>query len=116
MIGQVQSLKIYLASTPVDMRKSFDSLAAVARDFLRLDPLSGNLFVFFNKKRDKVKVLYWGRTGYCLFYKRMERGRFKIPSYVDGEGASVEMDQVELNMLLDGIKIEKVKRGKTPWE
>ena len=78
MIGQVQSLKIYLASAPVDMRKSFDSLAAVARDFLRLDPLSGNLFVFFNKKRDKVKVLYWGRTGYCLFYKRMERGRFKI--------------------------------------
>jgi len=106
------SINVFCSTKPVDMRKSFDSLAGLTRDFMGHNPSSGNLFVFFNKKRDKVKVLYWSKTGYCLFYKRLERGRFHIPTPVQDDETTVELDQVELDMILDGIETDKVERGK----
>ena len=106
------SINVFCSTSPVDMRKSFDSLAGLTRDFMGHNPLSGNLFVFFNKKRDKVKVLYWSKTGYCLFYKRLERGRFHIPVPGQDDKTTVELDQVELDMILDGIETDKVERGK----
>jgi transposase len=68
------TVKIYVAARPVDARLSFDGLAQVARQYVHQDPLSGHLFVFFNRRKDRVKILFWDRTGFCLFYKRLEQG------------------------------------------
>ncbi len=73
------SVRIHLASQPVDMRKSFDGRSMLARQVPREDPLSGHLFVFFNRTRDRVKVLWWHSGGFCLFSKRLEKGSFRLP-------------------------------------
>jgi len=104
------SLKIFLATFPVDMRKSFDSLAGLTRDYLGENPFSGHIFVFYNKTKNKLKILFWDRNGLCLFYKRIEKGTFKVPSPVSAGTLSVVMDDVQLRMLLDGIDYGKVKR------
>ncbi|MGH7868993.1 MAG: IS66 family insertion sequence element accessory protein TnpB, partial [Candidatus Dormibacteraceae bacterium] len=79
MIGLPPSVRIYLATQPADMRRSFDGLAALTREFLGEDPLSGNLFCFRNRTGDRVKVLYWDRSGLCLWCKRLEKGVFSFP-------------------------------------
>jgi transposase len=89
------------------MRKSFDSLAALTREVLRQDPLAGHLFVFRNRDGGRVKVLWWDRSGYCLWYKRLEEGVFELPG---GEGGSVEVDSAELALLLEGIDLAGAKR------
>jgi transposase len=84
---------------PVDMRKSFDGLVALVQNTLREDPLSGSLFVFANRRRTYVKGVYWDRTGFCLFAKRLERGHFVLP-----EGAGTcELSEKAFRLLLDGI-------------
>jgi len=107
MFGLSAAVRVYLATKPADMRKSFDALAALASGTLGLDPLSGHLFVFVNKRRDRVKVLYWDRDGLAVWAKRLERGTFRIP--VAGADR-VEMTTAELAALLAGIDLNTARR------
>jgi transposase len=86
---------------PVDMRKSFDGLIGLVANTLREDPLSGSLYVFTNRRRTYVKAVYWDRTGYCLFAKRLERGRFVLP----GSNEQFELSEQAFRLLLDGIML-----------
>jgi len=101
------SVRIFVASQPVDFRLSFDRLAAWTQEQLQGDPFSGHLFVFCNRRGDRVKILYWDRTGYCQFYKRLEKGTFRLPSSAQ---SSVELEWAELALLLEGIELEGARR------
>ena len=101
-------MRVYLYGGAVDMRNSFTGLYALTKQVLREDPLSGQLFVFFNRNRDYVKVLYFDRSGFCLWSKRLERGRFKTPS---GAGKH-EVSYTELKMILEGIELKNIRRRK----
>lgn len=89
------------------MRRSFDGLAHMTRDVIREDPLSGHLFVFRNRRGDRMKILWWDGDGLALLYKRLEKGTFEFPAQRDGE---VEIDAPMLAMILDGIDTATVKR------
>lgn len=97
--GKLNDVQVWVATTPVDMRKSFDSLAEVVRSFLGHDPLSGNLFVFRNRGGHLLKVLWWDRDGLAIYYKRLERGVFAFPQ---SHHPTVEIRQEELLKLLSG--------------
>jgi len=104
---------IYIALAPVDMRKSFDGLAAVVKNSLTCNPLDGSCFVFINKSADRIKVLYWDTDGYAIWYKRLEEGRFRIPAVVEQDGkTSVPLTAAQLAMLLEGIEPIAVKQRK----
>ena len=103
--------KVYLCTTPADMRKGFDSLAALVKDFLGHDPLSGHLFLFIGRARDRLKILYWDADGFALWYKRLEEGTFRLPA-ADPDAASVELKASELAMLLEGIDLRSLRRRK----
>jgi transposase len=100
------SVRVFLAAQPLDLRKSFDGLAAATREVLAQDPLSGHLFVFLNRRRDRVKILLWDRNGYWLMCKRLERGRFRLPTR---EG-QVEIESAELSLMLEGIDLAGAHR------
>ena len=102
MLGFSPSLKVFVASEPVSMRLSFDGLRAWAETTLHKNPFGEHLFVFFNRKRDKVKLLYWDRNGFCLWYKRLEQGRFPK---LRVDKACYRMRMAELNLLLEGIDL-----------
>jgi transposase len=93
--------RILVWRRPVDMRKSFDGLVGLVRDALREDPLSGSLFVFVNRRGNYLKLVYWDRTGFALFAKRLERGRFAIPGQDDAQQLSDE----QFRLVLDGITL-----------
>jgi len=101
--------RIYLCTAPTDMRKGFDTLAVLVREFLGQDPLSGHLFLFISRRRDRLKILYWDADGFALWYKRLEAGTFRSPR-TPVEDASVELKASELAMLLEGIDLKSVKR------
>ena len=109
MLSLPSAVRIWLASEATDLRKSFDSLAEVVRRQLALDPLSGQLFVFRNKRADRVKLLYWDEDGFVIVYKRLEAGTFRFPSV---QGAGAEIRAADLQMLLDGVDLSSVKRGR----
>jgi transposase len=109
MLSLPASVRIWLATRPTDLRKSFDTLAELVRQQLQSDPLSGQLFVFRNKRADRIKLLYWDEDGFVIVYKRLEVGTFRFPST---EAAGVEIRAADLQMLLDGIDLESVKRQK----
>jgi transposase len=94
------SVRIFVCTAPADMRRGFDGLAQMAQDIVRQDPLSGHLFVFLNRRRDRVKVLYWDRDGYAVWAKRLEAGTFRLPQ---ATGPQIEVRPAELAMLLGGI-------------
>ena len=100
MIAIPAGVRIYLAMGPTDMRKGFDGLSMLAQELLKKDPFSGHLFVFRGKRGDLVKVLYWDGQGFCLFAKRLEKGRFVWPITKEG---SVTLTPAQLSMLLEGI-------------
>jgi transposase len=105
------TVRIFLSLLPADMRRGFDGLAASVREVIRHDPLSGHLFVFFNRRRDRVKVLWWDRTGYCLWYKRLERGVFHPRVFPSRDGSlSVEVEAAELGLILEGIDLTGARR------
>lgn len=106
MLMSAPSMRVFVASVPVDLRRSFDSLASCTQELLQQDPLSGHLFVFRNRQGDRVKILYWDRTGYCLWYKRLEKGTFRLPSSPGG----VEISTAELVLLLEGIDLSGARR------
>jgi transposase len=100
-------MPIYCAMTPVDMRRSFDGLAASAREVLGKDPRSGALFLFVNKTGDRLKALWWDRTGYCLLYKRLERGIFRFPSAVRPGDTTVAIEAAEFAKILEGLDLAR---------
>jgi transposase len=103
------SVRVFVCLVPVDMRWSFDGLAAAAEQVMSQDPLSGHLFVFHGRRGDRVKILYWDRDGYALWYKRLEAGVFGFPS--DAEAAK-EITAADLGLILEGIDLRSVKRHK----
>jgi len=104
------SVRVFVCLTPADMRRSLDGLAALTREILGEDPLSGHLFVYFNRRRDRVKVLLWDRSGLALFYKRLEKGTFRLSSLEGGGSARAEIDPAELALILEGIELANAKR------
>ncbi len=106
-------VKIWAAATPVDMRRGFVGLAEAAREQLSQDPGSGALFLFTNKRRDRLKLLWHDRTGYCLLYKCLDRGFFRIPEAAPG-AASVVIDPAEMAAILEGVQLPASKA--TPRE
>jgi len=104
-------VRVYLCTSPTDMRKGFDTLAALVREGLGYDPLSGHLFLFVGRRRDRLKLLYWEPDGFALWYKRLEKGTYRLPVTKPG-AASVELKASELAMLLEGIDLRSIKRRK----
>jgi transposase len=111
MLSLPLPVRIFLCTQPADMRRSFDGLAQMVREFLRADPLSGHLFVFRSKRGDRVKLLYWDSDGLAIWYKRLEEGTFRFPEPA-AEGHGIEIRAAELAMLLDGVELTSVKRRK----
>ena len=103
MLSLSSTLRIFLAVEPADMRNGFDGLARVVRE----DPLSGHLFVFRNRRRDRIKILYWDRDGLALWYKRLEKGTFRFPEAKDGR---VEVTRGEMAAVLEGIDLSRARR------
>ena len=97
---------IFMALEPVDMRCGFPRLSGIAREKLGYDPRCGALFVFFGKRRDAAKILFFDGTGMCLFYKRLDRGRYRVPEFANSDTSYVELDEATLDALLDGIDVE----------
>jgi transposase len=91
------------------MRKSFDSLSGLIRDELLWDPCCGDVFVFINKCGDKVKLLHWSGSGYTLYYKRLERGTFQLPSY-DKQVGSIRLNYARLVLLIDGLSVKNIRQ------
>ena len=112
MIHLPASVRVYLCLAPCDMRKSFDSLAALVRDHLELDPLAGHLFVFVGRRRDRVKILYWDRDGYALWGKRLEEGTYAVEWAANGRAQRREITAQELGALLSGIDLSQASRRK----
>lgn len=106
MIGLPAAGRMLLRRAPTDMRKSFDGLSGLVRSEFREEPTSGDVFVFLNRRRDLIKVLYWERDGFALWAKRLERGRFMLPG---GEGAA--LDPTALTLLLEGVKARVLFRS-----
>lgn len=109
MLTLPPSTRIFVATAPADMRKQFDGLIALARDVLKQDPLSGHVFAFTNRRRDRIKLLFFDRTGFWVFAKRLERGTFAWPS-VDTAATSVAWTAADLALLLSGVDPSTVKR------
>lgn len=107
MLMLPQSVKVYIASQPLDMRKSFNGISALVQSALKKDIFTGDLFVFLNKRGDKVKILYWDRNGYCLWYKRLERGIFRLPAM---KQTVFSVSVSELTLLLEGIDLTDKRR------
>ncbi len=100
-----------MALAPVDMRYSFDRLAGAAQEQVGYDARGGALFVFYGKRRDALKVLFFDGTGMCIFYKRLDKGTFKLPEASNPKATHVEVDDATLDALLDGIDVELPKRA-----
>jgi transposase len=108
-LDQSTALRIWLAVEPADMRCGFDRLAERAAAVTGQDPLGGHLFLFRGRGGDRLKILYWDKDGYALWYKRLEEGTFKLPR-LDGAQTSVELRASELAMMLDGIDLRSIRR------
>jgi transposase len=111
MLTFAPNLRIYLCARPTDMRKSFDGLCALVRGVFQADPLDGSLFLFVNRRGDRIKAMWWDNDGLALFYKRLESGTFEMLTS-EGEAATVQIDAAELAMLLSGVSLASAKRRK----
>ena len=101
------SVRVYLCTSACDMRKSFDGLHALVTQSMQLDAFGGHLFVFSNRRRDRIKILYWDRDGFALWYKRLEKGTFRFPEAKDGR---VEVTPAEMAAVLEGIDLSRARR------
>jgi transposase len=110
LFNLARQAKIFVALEPTDMRRGFDGLSGTVQQTLEQDPLSGHLFLFRNRRRDRIKILFWDGDGYVLFYKRLARGTFEFPVSSDPESSVLEIRASELAMLLDGIELKGRKR------
>jgi len=105
------SHRFQLYSEPTDMRKSFDSLSGLVQNHLGQSPMNGEVFVFINKTRNKIKLLHWSGSGFVLYYKRLESGTFELPRY-DIQAGSYELNYSQMVMLIDGICIKNIQQKK----
>jgi transposase len=113
-LGELDSglaVRVHLCTSSVDMRKGFDTLAALIREHLKYDPLSGHLFLFVGRNKDRIKILYWDSDGFAIWYKRLEEGTFRLPT-PKSAGTSIELKASELAMLLAGIDLTSIRRRK----
>jgi transposase len=110
-----RAVRVYVATEPVNMRRSFDGLSAEVRSVLSLDPLSGHVFAFINKRRNQAKLLIWTRGGFTVVHKRLEVGTFTFGERLRSDAKSVEVDVHELSMLLEGIDLSRA-RVAPRWE
>jgi transposase len=109
MLTLSPSVKLWYAPEPVDFRLGFDGLFTLVKSRLAADPMSGHLFIFRNRTADRVKVLYWGGHGLCLWCQRLEAGRYYFPDPAPG-AAGVELTAAQFAMILDGIDLSRVRR------
>lgn len=111
MLSISSQVRIFLARDPVDMRKSFHGLIGLTESVLREDPLSGHLFVFINRRRDRIKLLYWGGTGFCIWYQQLEKGGYQLPeAAMADEREGIEITASQLSLILDGIDLSSVRQ------
>ncbi|MDP2959446.1 MAG: IS66 family insertion sequence element accessory protein TnpB [Longimicrobiales bacterium] len=110
MLTLPSSVRIYVAAEAVDLRRGFDGLAAATRSVMGADPMSGHVFVFLNRRRNRIKLLVWDRTGWVVLYKRLERGTFRVPTEPEPGLRHVEVDAGELGLMLEGLDL----RGARP--
>jgi transposase len=106
------SVRVYLCLTACDMRKSFDGLHALVRDYLELDAFAGHLFVFASRRKDRVKILYWDRDGFAVWSKRLEEGTYVVPFGQGEEERRREITVEELGALLSGIDLQHARQRK----
>jgi transposase len=111
MIYLPASVRVYLCLSPTDMRRSFDGLHALVRDHLQLDAFAGHLYLFANRRKDRLKILYWDRDGFAVWSKRLETGVFAVPSGEPGS-TRIEITTKELAALLSGIDLDEATRRK----
>ncbi len=111
MLTLPPAVRVFVCLEATDMRKGFDGLAAVTRERLEEDPFSGHLFVFFNRRRDRVKAMFWDRSGLCIWYKRIEKGRFRLTALdAHRDGQHAEIEAAELMLILEGIDLSGARR------
>jgi transposase len=116
MMRAGMNVRVFVCPQPADMRRSFDGLSGMVRELIAQDPLSGHLFVFRNRGRDRLKLLWWDGDGLAIFYRRLEQGSFQLPTdlrshdEMTGETAGVEITADELSLLLAGIDLRSVTR------
>jgi transposase len=109
------SVRLFVATQPIDGRKGADSLMVLVRDVLQHDPVSGHLFVFFSKRRDRVRIVYWDRNGFAMWTKRLEKGCFR-PSFSDDDTLGVStLEAAELMLIVEGIELSGARR-RARWE
>jgi transposase len=109
MIMLPSAVRIFLCTRPVDLRKSFDGLTGLVQDCFGQDPLNGHLFLFLNRRRDRIKLLYFDRDGLAIWYKRLEAGSFQVPQATED---GVELQSAQLAMLLSGIDLRTARQRK----
>jgi transposase len=109
MLGLSANLRYFMCCTLIDMRNGFDGLAGIVRNHLKKDPISGDVFIFLNKTRTHIKILYWDGDGFALFYKRLERGRYSLTVHHE---PSKQIKREELMMLLEGLSYSKMSQKK----
>ena len=110
MLTVPQQVKVFVALQPTDMRRGFPGLSGEIQSTLQQDPLSGHLFLFRNRRRDRIKILFWDGDGYAIYYKQLARGSFEFPQPSDPRLPAVQIRASELSMLLDGIELRGRKR------
>lgn len=113
MIALPPQIRVFLYRLPTDMRKSFHGLVALTESALKQDPLSGSLFVFMNRRRDRIKILYWGETGFCIWYQQLQQGTYQLPDEQSlQEQETIEVTRSQLSLILDGIDLSSARMRK----
>jgi transposase len=110
MIMLPSAVRIFLCTRPTDLRKSFDGLTGLVQECFGQDPLTGHLFLFLNRRRDRIKILYFDRDGLAIWYKRLEAGSFQLPQSAAQD--SIELQPAQLAMLLSGIDLRTARQRK----
>lgn len=111
MIALPPQVRVFLYRLPTDMRKSFHGLVALTESALKQDPLSGSLFVFVNRRRDRIKILYWGQAGFCIWYQQLQKGTYQLPDEQSlEERETIEVTRSQLSLILDGIDLSSVRQ------
>ena len=111
MIALPPQIRVFLYRLPTDMRKSFHGLIALTESKLKQEPTSGSLFVFVNRRRDRMKILYWGQTGFCIWYQQLEKGTYQLPDpEALADRDTLEVTRSQLSLILDGIDLASARQ------
>jgi transposase len=110
MIALPPQVRVFLYRLPTDMRKSFHGLIALTESVLKQDPLSGSLFVFVNRRRDRIKILYWGQAGFCIWYQQLQKGTYQLPIDDSPAAETLEVTRSQLSLILDGIDLSSARQ------